>query len=145
MSSHRMKVNTPDSFLFLKHSTHTNKSILVQNTANKTLPYSKQQYCLHSNYRPPKPLPYLHGELGHRVGDLLEEDGQEPRVEAADNALGLQDLRERRQKSIRVGRVGNEADTSGLERAKENVRHELGGRRRGEVDRQSVFPGLHAQ
>lgn len=85
---------------------------------------------------------HLHRELGHRVGDLLEEDGQEPRVETADDPLGLEDLGEGGHETVRVGRVRDETDASGLEGAEEDVGHKLSGGGGAEVDGQSVFPRL---
>mmetsp|Transcript_7899 Transcript_7899/g.24972 ORF Transcript_7899/g.24972 Transcript_7899/m.24972 type:complete len:290 (-) Transcript_7899:134-1003(-) len=82
----------------------------------------------------------LHGELAHRVGDLLEEDWDEARVEAANETLLRRHPRRRAHHARRVRRVGDEADARRLERAEEDVRDELRHRRRGEVDRVAVVP-----
>jgi hypothetical protein len=55
------------------------------------------------------------GELGHGVGDLLEEDGTETSVEATDTLL-LEDAAEAAGETGRESRVGDKTDTDGLKR-----------------------------
>mmetsp|Transcript_21441 Transcript_21441/g.56773 ORF Transcript_21441/g.56773 Transcript_21441/m.56773 type:complete len:216 (+) Transcript_21441:396-1043(+) len=84
----------------------------------------------------------LHRELGHRVGDLLEEDGAEAGVEATDDALLLQETRGHARQAGTVGRVRDSADAASLQRAQEAVRNELGARGGAKVDSHAVVPGL---
>lgn len=63
----------------------------------------------------------LHGELGHRVRDLLEEDRDESRVEGADEAvLGHEAGGGAAERGGVVG-LGDEADAAGLVGAEEDV------------------------
>lgn len=84
----------------------------------------------------------LHGELGHGVGHLLEQDGAEARVEATHEALLLDELGSGGGEVGGEGGLGDEADAGGLEGAEEHVRDELGSRGSAEVDGVSVVPGL---
>lgn len=80
------------------------------------------------------------GELGHRVGDLLEQDGSETGVEAGDSLL-LEDSGESSSESVGERRLGHESDSDGLERAEGNVGEELGDGGGSEVDGLSVLSG----
>jgi len=82
----------------------------------------------------------VHDELGHGVGDLLEEDGAETSVEGA-NTLVLQDLAEAAEQAAGESRLRDETDTGSLKRAEGNIGEELGGSRRGEVDAGAVIGG----
>ena len=64
---------------------------------------------------------------------LLEQDGTESGVECTET-LGLVDLAESAGKAVGKGRVRDETNAGGLERAEGNVGEELGGGRRSEVD-----------
>lgn len=81
-----------------------------------------------------------HGKLGHGVRNLLEQDGSESSVESS-NTLFPCDPGETGQKSVGKARLGDESDSSGLERAESNVGKELGNGGSSEVDGSSVFTG----
>jgi len=82
----------------------------------------------------------LDGELGHGVGDLLAEDGDEAGVEAA-NALGLEHLDEAIGEAVAELGIGHGADADGLEGAEEEIGDELGTGGGSEVDGGLVVPG----
>ena len=85
-------------------------------------------------------------ELGHGVGDLLEEHGDEARVEALDETLLLHKAASAASEAVSVGGVGDQANTAGLKRAQGNVSNELGGSSRCHVDGSAVLLGLlHAE
>lgn len=84
----------------------------------------------------------LDSELSHGVGDLLEEDGDETRVEASEEALVSNNLGEGSDKTGSVAGVGHELDAGGLEGAEEDISNELGHGGRGKVDGETVLPGL---
>ena len=81
-------------------------------------------------------------ELGHGVGDLLEEDGAKAGVEAADDAVLGHEL------SHGCGHGGgkrglrDEADAGGFEGAQEDVGDDLGSGGGGQVDVVALLPGL---
>lgn len=81
------------------------------------------------------------GELGHGVGDLLEQDGAETGVEAADTLL-TGDAEEARGEAVGERGLRDETDTGGLEGAESNVGEELGDTRGTEVDGLAVLRGL---
>ena len=81
------------------------------------------------------------GELGHGVGDLLEQDGAETGVEAA-NTLLTGDAEEARGETVGERGLRDETDTGGLEGAEGNVGEELGDTRGTEVDGLAVLRGL---
>lgn len=81
----------------------------------------------------------------YRENILLEEKGTETTVEGAE-ALLLSDLGEATNEAIGEGRLGNETDTGGLERAEGEISEELGGGGGGEVDGGAVVgSGLVAE
>jgi len=82
--------------------------------------------------------PLVDYELGHGVGNLLEQDGSESGVEGTDT-LVLEDLSESTDESGGELGLGDETDTGGLERAESDVGEELGKRGRGEVDGSAVL------
>ena len=82
----------------------------------------------------------LDGKLGHRVGDLLEEDGDESRVEGAHEPVLGHHLLGARGHAVSVGRVGDEANAARLVRAEEAVGDELGHGGGGEVDLRLAVP-----
>ena len=84
----------------------------------------------------------LDGELGHGVGDLLEEDGAEAAVESFEDTVVLDDLGEGGHEAGGVGGVGDEADTGGLEGTEEDVGDELGHGGGEQVDGSAVLPSL---
>lgn len=85
-------------------------------------------------------------ELGHGVGDLLEQDGAESRVETADKTILLQDTGETTNETSGESGLGDETNTGGLEGAKGNIGEELGDTGRNQVDGGTVvLGGLHAQ
>lgn len=71
---------------------------------------------------------------------LLEQNGAETSVEGA-NTLLLQHLAETTDQTRGVGRLGDETNTGGLERAKGNVGEKLGGTGGGDVDQGAVVGG----
>jgi hypothetical protein len=79
-------------------------------------------------------------ELGHGIGNLLEENGAETSVESTDT-LVLEHLGEATDETVGVGGLRDETDTGGLERAEGNVGEELGGTGRGKVDGGTVVGG----
>jgi hypothetical protein len=79
-------------------------------------------------------------ELGHGVGDLLEQDGSEARVEGTDT-LVLQNLGETTNETVGKGWVTDETDTGSLERAESDVGKELGDGSGGKVDGGTVVGG----
>lgn len=83
----------------------------------------------------------LDGELGHGVGDLLEEDGDESRVETLDDTVGGDDLGEGGDEAGGELGVGDKADTGGFEGAQEDISNEFGGSGGTEVDEGTVVPG----
>jgi hypothetical protein len=84
-------------------------------------------------------------ELGHGVGDLLEQDRAEPSIEGTD-AFRAQDLAEAANKPVGVGRLGDETDARGFQRAERDVGEELAERRGRQVDARAVVARvLHAQ
>lgn len=83
----------------------------------------------------------LNGELGHGVGDLLEEDGTKTGVEAHDTISG-EHASSASTEALGEGGVGNGADADGLQRAEEEVSDELGHGGRGKVDVGAVLPSL---
>eukprot|EP01137_Pigoraptor_chileana_P017996 Opistho-2@76835 len=88
----------------------------------------------------------VHDELGHRVGDLLEENGEEARVEAADHALLTCEAGEAANESVGEGRLRHKANARGLQRAQRNVCEKLGNRRRCKVHGSAVVRRkLHAK
>mmetsp|Transcript_19423 Transcript_19423/g.52854 ORF Transcript_19423/g.52854 Transcript_19423/m.52854 type:complete len:332 (+) Transcript_19423:175-1170(+) len=84
----------------------------------------------------------LHRELRHGVGDLLEEDRAEARVEAAEHALLLHEPRGHARERGGEAGVGDAADAAGLQGAQEAVRDKLGASGRPEVDGHAVVPRL---
>lgn len=83
----------------------------------------------------------LNGELSHGVGNLLEEDGDESRVESVDETvLGHDSLGT---STHTVGEVGlrDKSDSAGFVGAKEDISDALSHGGRGKVDLVSVFPG----
>lgn len=76
-------------------------------------------------------------ELGHGVGDLLEEDRTETRVESTDT-LVLEDLAEAAHETASEGRLRDETNTSRLKRAQGDISEEFGGSGGSEVDSGSV-------
>lgn len=80
-------------------------------------------------------------ELGHGVGDLLEEDGSETSVESTDT-LRLEHLGETTDETVGVGGLRDETDTGSLKGAESDISEELGGGGRGEVDGSSVVGGI---
>ena len=66
----------------------------------------------------------LHCELGHGIGDLLEENGHQARVPAHD-ALPLDERLHCGEGALGEGGIRNLADAGGLQRAEENVGDEL--------------------
>ena len=82
----------------------------------------------------------LHCELGHGVGNLLEEDGSEASVEAEDT-VSLEHARCTGTKALGECGVRHGADADGLEGAEENVGDELGAGRGSQVDEVAVVPG----
>ena len=79
-------------------------------------------------------------ELGHGVGNLLEQDGPKARVEGT-NTLVLENLAKTADKAIGEGGLRNETDTGGLERAKGDVSEELSHGSGSEVDSSAVVGG----
>lgn len=71
---------------------------------------------------------------------LFQEDRTETRVESA-NSLILEDFSEPTYKTSSKTGLGNETDTSSLERAESDISEELSESRRGEVDSSSVLGG----
>jgi hypothetical protein len=84
---------------------------------------------------------YSHSELGHGVRNLLEQDGTETGVETTDTLLPC-DPGETAEKTIGKGRLGDEPDTGGLERAEGDVGEEFGDTGSSEVDGLTVVTGL---
>eukprot|EP00962_Isochrysis_galbana_P050909 scaffold22268_cov123-Isochrysis_galbana.AAC.2 len=83
----------------------------------------------------------LHRKLGHCVRDLLEQDGDEARVEGADETVLPHELGGAGGHARCVVRVGDQPDAARLVRAQEDIGDELGHRRRGKVDFLAVVPG----
>lgn len=81
------------------------------------------------------------GELGHGVGDLLEENGTETSVEGT-NTLLAEDTEETTDKTVSESGLRDETDTGSLEGAEDNVGEELGNTRRSEVDGLTVLGSL---
>jgi len=81
----------------------------------------------------------LNSELGHRVGDLLEEDRAETSVESSD-ALSLEHVSESGGERLGEGLVRHGADTDGLEGAEEEVSDELSHTRSSQVNVGAVVP-----
>jgi len=79
-------------------------------------------------------------ELGHGVGDLLEENGSETGVESTET-LVLDNLAETRDETVGVGGLRDETDTGGLKRAEGDIGEELSSGGRGQVDSSSVLGG----
>mmetsp|Transcript_15135 Transcript_15135/g.23104 ORF Transcript_15135/g.23104 Transcript_15135/m.23104 type:complete len:347 (-) Transcript_15135:24-1064(-) len=84
----------------------------------------------------------LHGELSHRVRNLLEEDGSEARVEAAHNTFLLDEPGGDTRQAGGVGGVRDRSDAAGLQGAQEDICNELGTGRSSQVDGSSAVPGL---
>eukprot|EP00760_Papus_ankaliazontas_P004395 PhM_4_TR11858/c0_g1_i1/m.65910 len=84
----------------------------------------------------------LDGELGHGVGDLLEQNGAEAGVEALEDAVGGDDLGEGRDEARGKLGVRHETDARGLEGAQEDVGDELGAGGGRQVDTRAVVPCL---
>jgi hypothetical protein len=82
----------------------------------------------------------LNGELGHGVGDLLEEDGDEAGVETLDETIGGDNLGHGGDEAGGELGVGDEADTGGFEGAQEEIGDELSGSGGTEVDEGAVSP-----
>ena len=82
----------------------------------------------------------LDSELGHGVWDLLHQDRTEARVETLDEALLLQQSGGSREKTVGEAGVGDQADTSGLKRAQEDIGDELSSSRGAKVDTSAVIP-----
>lgn len=82
----------------------------------------------------------LHGELGHGVRNLLQQDGSEAGVEALENSFLLQKPGSSGEKAVGEGRIGNQTDSGGFKRAQEDVGDELSDGRSAEVDSSSVVP-----
>ncbi len=83
----------------------------------------------------------LHGEFGHGVGDLLEQDGAETGVETHDAIRGKH-LGRTRAKALGPSGVRYGTDAHGLERAQKQIGNELSHGRRGQVNRSAVVPCL---
>lgn len=81
-------------------------------------------------------------ELGHGVGDLLEQDGAESRVETAEGTVLLQDTGETTDKTGGEGGLGNETNAGGLKGAEGNIGKELGNTGGDEVDGSAVVDGV---
>ncbi|KAI6756701.1 hypothetical protein HG530_011299 [Fusarium avenaceum] len=73
-----------------------------------------------------------------RGNSLLEQNGTETSVESTE-ALVLDNLAEARDETAGVGRLRDETDTGGLERAQGDIGEELGSGGRGQVDSSSVL------
>jgi hypothetical protein len=86
--------------------------------------------------------PALDGELSHGVGDLLEQDGAEARVEALHDTVLLDDLGEGGDEAVGVLGVGHQADTGGLQGAEEDISDKLSHGSGSQVDEGAVVPGL---
>lgn len=83
----------------------------------------------------------LNGELGHGVGNLLEEDGTETGVETH-NTISGEHASSTSTETLGEGGVGNGADTNGLKRAEEEISDELSHGRGGKIDGGTVVPSL---
>jgi hypothetical protein len=79
-------------------------------------------------------------ELGHGVGNLLEQDRSETRVEGTDT-LVLQNLGETTNETVGKGWVTDEPDTGSLKGAESDIGEELGDGSGGEVDGGTVVRG----
>ena len=85
------------------------------------------------------------GELGHVVRHLLEQNGAETGVEAA-NALLAGNAGEATNKTVSEGRLRDETDTCGFQRAQSNVSKELSESRGSQVHGHAVLlRRLHAK
>ena len=83
----------------------------------------------------------MHTGFLQKGGDLLlEADRTETSVESSDT-LVLQHLAETTNETVGVGRLRDETDTGGLERAQGDIGEELGGGGGGEVDGSAVVGG----
>lgn len=82
----------------------------------------------------------LHGELGHGVGDLLEQDGTETGVEGTGTLLP-QDSEETARETGSERGLRDETDSGGLKGTQGNVGEELGNGGSSEVDGLSVVSG----
>lgn len=76
----------------------------------------------------------LHGELGHCVRDLLQEDRAEAGVETNHNTLLLHQASSATHEPVRERRVRHKPNPGRLERAQENVGNKFGDSGRREVD-----------
>jgi hypothetical protein len=83
----------------------------------------------------------IHGELGHGVRNLLEQDGTETGVEGS-GTLFPQDTAETADETVGESGLRNETDTGSLEGAEGNVGKELGDGGGTEVDGRPVLTGL---
>lgn len=81
-------------------------------------------------------------ELGHGVGDLLEQDGTESRVESAHDTVLLQDTSKARDKAGSEGGLRDETNTGGLERAESDIGEELCNTGRSQVDGSAVVDSV---
>jgi hypothetical protein len=81
------------------------------------------------------------GELGHGVGNLLEEDGTETSVESTGTFLS-EDPQETGRKTGSESGLRNQSDSGSLKGTKGNVGEELGDGRGSEVDGLSVVSGI---
>jgi hypothetical protein len=74
-----------------------NKGVRITNILG-----DKQTCCFHGVYL--RSL-FVDNELGHGVGNLLEQDGSETRVETSEDTLLLQDSRETAQQTVSERRL----------------------------------------
>jgi hypothetical protein len=84
--------------------------------------------------------PSLNRELGHGVGDLLEEDGAEARVEPAQDTLLFEDANSGRDQPRGKLRVRDQTNTCGFQGAEEDVSDKLSHSCGAEVDRCAILP-----
>mmetsp|Transcript_32359 Transcript_32359/g.78726 ORF Transcript_32359/g.78726 Transcript_32359/m.78726 type:complete len:420 (+) Transcript_32359:207-1466(+) len=84
----------------------------------------------------------LHSELCHCVRNLLKENRSESGVETNDETIIPNNLRHSRNKAAGVFGVGDEADTSGLKRAKEDVSNKFSASGSSQVDGDTHLPCL---
>jgi len=84
----------------------------------------------------------LDGELSHGVRNLLEEDGDESRVESTEESLlGHDSLGTSAHTGSEIG-LRDESNSAGFVGAEEAISDALGHGGRGKVDLVSVFPGV---
>jgi len=83
----------------------------------------------------------LNGKLSHGVGNLLEEDGDESRVESADESVLGHDSLGTSTHTVSIVGLRDKSDSAGFIGAEEDISDALGHGGRGKVDLVSVFPG----